>query len=422
MPDQPLRPRVVILGAGFGGLSVARGLARDPVEILVVDRRNHHLFQPLLYQVATAAVSPADVAWPVRQIVGRQPNTQVVMAEATGIDVARRAVTTTAGEIPYDTLVVACGVSHSYWGQDGWAPHAPGLKTIDDATHLRTRILTAFERAEVSEDAAARRRLLTFVVVGGGPTGVEMAGAVAEVARDALARDFKRIDPRSARIILAEAGPRILPTFPEPLSAYAQRALERMGVEVLTGRRVTAVDAGGVRLDEEAIAAEVIIWGAGVAAPALIRALPGEHDRSGRVRVAPDLSLPGHPEVFVVGDAAQVVDAKGMVVPGVAPAAKQMGRHVARVLAARLTGAPPPAPFVYRHAGDLATIGRNAAVVRIGRISLTGFIAWLFWSLAHIYFLIGMRNRLLVATHWAWIYLTRQRGARLITGEDAPRS
>lgn len=422
MPDQPLRPRVVILGAGFGGLSVARGLARDPVEILVVDRRNHHLFQPLLYQVATAAVSPADVAWPVRQIVGRQPNTQVVMAEATGIDVARRAVTTTAGEIPYDTLVVACGVSHSYWGQDGWAPHAPGLKTIDDATHLRTRILTAFERAEVSEDAAARRRLLTFVVVGGGPTGVEMAGAVAEVARDALARDFKRIDPRSARIILAEAGPRILPAFPEPLSAYAQRALERMGVEVLTSRRVTAVDAGGVRLDEEAIAAEVIIWGAGVAAPALIRALPGEHDRSGRVRVAPDLSLPGHPEIFVVGDAAQVVDAKGMVVPGVAPAAKQMGRHVARVLAARLAGAPPPPPFVYRHAGDLATIGRNAAVVRIGRISLTGFIAWLFWSLAHIYFLIGMRNRLLVATHWAWIYLTRQRGARLITGEDAPRS
>lgn len=422
MPDQPLRPRVVILGAGFGGLSVARGLARDPVEILVVDRRNHHLFQPLLYQVATAAVSPADVAWPVRQIVGRQPNTQVVMAEATGIDVARRAVTTTAGEIPYDTLVVACGVSHSYWGQDGWAPHAPGLKTIDDATHLRTRILTAFERAEVSEDAAARRRLLTFVVVGGGPTGVEMAGAVAEVARDALARDFKRIDPRSARIILAEAGPRILPAFPEPLSAYAQRALERMGVEVLTSRRVTAVDAGGVRLDEEAIAAEVIIWGAGVAAPALIRALPGDHDRSGRIRVAPDLSLPEHPEVFVVGDAAQVVDAKGMVVPGVAPAAKQMGRHVARVLAARLAGAPPPPPFVYRHAGDLATIGRNAAVVRIGRVSLTGFIAWLFWSLAHIYFLIGMRNRLLVATHWAWIYLTRQRGARLITGEDAPRS
>lgn len=421
MPDQPLRPRVVILGAGFGGLSVARGLAREPVEILVVDRRNHHLFQPLLYQVATAAVSPADVAWPVRQIVGRQPNTQVVMAEATGIDVARRAVTTTAGEIPYDTLVVACGVSHSYWGQDGWAPHAPGLKTIDDATHVRTRILTAFERAEVSEDAAARRRLLTFVVVGGGPTGVEMAGAVAEVARDALARDFKRIDPRSARIILAEAGPRILPTFPEPLSAYAQRALERMGVEVLTGRRVTAVDAGGVRLDEEAIAAEVIIWGAGVAAPALIQALPGEHDRSGRVRVAPDLSLPGHPEVFVVGDAAQVVDAKGAVVPGVAPAAKQMGRHVARVLAARLSGAPPPPPFVYRHAGDLATIGRNAAVVRIGRVSLTGFIAWMFWSLAHIYFLIGMRNRLLVATHWAWIYLTRQRGARLITGEDAPR-
>lgn len=422
MPDQPLRPRVVILGAGFGGLSVARGLARDPVEILVVDRRNHHLFQPLLYQVATAAVSPADVAWPVRQIVGRQPNTQVVMAEATGIDVARRAVTTTAGEIPYDTLVVACGVSHSYWGQDGWAAHAPGLKTIDDATHVRTRILTAFERAEVSEDATARRRLLTFVVVGGGPTGVEMAGAVAEVARDALARDFKRIDPRSARIILAEAGPRILPAFPEPLSAYAQRALERMGVEVLTGRRVTAVDAGGVRLDEEAIAAEVIIWGAGVAAPALIRALPGEHDRSGRVRVAPDLSLPGHPEVFVVGDAAQAVDAKGMVVPGVAPAAKQMGRHVARVLAARLAGAPPPPPFVYRHAGDLATIGRNAAVVRIGRVSLTGFIAWMFWSLAHIYFLIGMRNRLLVATHWAWIYLTRQRGARLITGEDAPRS
>ncbi|MBR0663261.1 NAD(P)/FAD-dependent oxidoreductase [Roseomonas hellenica] len=422
MPDQPLRPRVVILGAGFGGLSVARGLAREPVEVLVVDRRNHHLFQPLLYQVATAAVSPADVAWPVRQIVGRQPNTQVVMADATGIDLARRVVATSAGEIPYDTLVVACGVSHSYWGQDGWAAHAPGLKTIDDATHVRTRILTAFERAEVEEDVAARRRLLTFVVVGGGPTGVEMAGAVAEVARDALARDFKRIDPRSARIILAEAGPRILPVFPEPLSAYAQRALERMGVEVLTGRRVTAVDAGGVRLDEEEIAAEVIIWGAGVAAPALIRALPGDHDRSGRVLVAPDLSLPGHPEVFVVGDAAQVVDAKGVAVPGVAPAAKQMGRHVARVLAARLAGSTAPPPFAYRHAGDLATIGRNAAVVRIGRVSLTGFLAWLFWSLAHIYFLIGMRNRLLVATHWAWIYLTRQRGARLITGEDAPRS
>ncbi|HEY4250111.1 MAG TPA: NAD(P)/FAD-dependent oxidoreductase [Roseomonas sp.] len=420
MPDQPLRPRVVILGAGFAGLSVARGLMREPVEILVVDRRNHHLFQPLLYQVATAAVSPADVAWPVRQIVGRQPNTQVVMADATGIDLERRSVVTTVGDIPYDNLVVACGVSHSYWGQDGWAAFAPGLKTIDDATHVRTRILTAFERAEVEEDAAARRRLLTFVVVGGGPTGVEMAGAVAEVARDALAREFKRIDPRGARIILAEAGPRILPVFREELSAYAHRALERMGVEVLTGRRVTAVDATGVRLDEEAIDAEVIIWAAGVAAPALIRALPGEHDRNGRALVAPDLSLPGHPEVFVIGDAAQVVDAKGVAVPGVAPAAKQMGQHVARVLAARLRGAPAPAPFAYRHAGDLATIGRNAAVVRIGRLSLTGFLAWLFWSLAHIYFLIGMRNRLLVATHWAWIYLTRQRGARLITGEEPP--
>jgi NADH dehydrogenase len=418
MPDQPLRPRVVILGAGFAGLSVARGLRAEPVEILVVDRRNHHLFQPLLYQVATAAVSPADVAWPVREIVGRQPNTEVMMAEATAIDLDRRSVATTAGEVAYDSLVVACGVSHSYWGQDGWAAFAPGLKTVDDATLLRARILTAFERAEVTADPAARQRLLTFVVVGGGPTGVEMAGAVAEVARDALARDFKRIDPRSARILLAEAGPRILPSFPESLSAYATSALEKLGVEVLTGRRVTVVDAGGVTLDEEAIAAEVVIWGAGVAAPALIRNLPGTHDRSGRIQAAPDLSLPGHPEVFVIGDAAEVRDAKGVLVPGIAPAAKQMGHHVAAVLAARLRGAPAPAPFAYSHAGDLATIGRNAAVVRIGKVKLTGFLAWLFWGVAHIYFLIGMRNRLLVATHWLWMYLTRARGARLITGGD----
>jgi NADH dehydrogenase len=413
--------RVVILGAGFGGLEAARALSRAAVEVTLVDRHNHHLFQPLLYQVATAALSPGDIAWPVRTIFRRQRNLATVMAEATGIDTAARVVRAGAGlSFPYDALVLATGATHSYFGRDDWAPVAPGLKTIEDATDIRRRLLLAFERAEVTAEEAERRRLLTFVVVGGGPTGVELAGAMVELARHAMPREFRRIDPAMARVVLVEAGPRILPSFPEDLAAVAHRSLERMGVQVLAGTRVTECTPTGVECGEERIAASTIVWAAGVVASPAGAWIGAERDRAGRIPVGPDLSVPGHPEIFAVGDLAAVTDARGRPVPGNAPAAKQMGRHVGRLLAARAAGAAEPGPFTYRHHGDLATIGRRSAVVSLDRIRLTGLVGWWFWGIAHVWYLIGFRSRVVVSFEWLWSYLTFQRGARLITGREPP--
>jgi len=414
------RPQVVIVGAGFGGLEAAKALNRVAVDVIVVDRQNHHCFQPLLYQVATAALSPAEIAWPIRHILRQQRNATVLMAEVSGIDLAGRFVHTGAGPISYDYLVIATGATHSYFGRDDWADFAPGLKRIEDATRIRRSILLAFEQAELARDEAERQRLLTFVIVGGGATGVEMAGAIAEIARQTLAKDFRRIDPRSSRIILLEAGPRVLPTLPEDLSRYAERTLTRMGVDVRTSTRVTNCDRRGVDLDRGRIDAGTVIWAAGVVASPAARWLGAEHDYAGRVLVRPDLSLPNHPEVFVIGDAAGIRNQTGAMVPGVAQAAKQMGRYVGRVIAARVDEIPPPPPFRYRSLGDLATIGRRAAVVNFGYLRLKGFVGWLFWSLAHIYFLIGVKHRFIVAFTWLWDYVTFHRGARLITEVPPP--
>lgn len=413
MPDQ--RQRVVIVGAGFGGLEAAKALKRAPVDVFVVDRLNHHCFQPLLYQVATASLSPADVAWPTRHILRDQRNVTVLMEEVTGVDLAQKRLRTDFGDMPYDYLVVATGATHAYFGHDDWAEFAPGLKRIEDATRIRRSILIAFERAEVIADAEARRRLLTFVICGGGATGVEMAGAIAEVARQTLAADFRHIDPRTARIVLIEAGPRLLPAFVAEQSDFVHRALTRAGVDVMTDTRVTACDSRGVDTDAGRIEAETIIWAAGVVASPAARWLNAEADRAGRVKVAPNLSLPAHAEVFVIGDTAAVNDAGGRPVPGIAPAAKQMGRYVGKLIAARTAGRAEPGPFRYMHLGELATIGRRAAVVKFGRLRLQGFIGWLFWAAVHVYFLIGVRNRFIVAFNWLWTYLTFQRGARLIT-------
>ncbi|HEV2363333.1 MAG TPA: NAD(P)/FAD-dependent oxidoreductase [Caulobacteraceae bacterium] len=408
------RPRVVIVGAGFGGLAAARALAHASVEVIVVDARNHHTFQPLLYQVATAALSPAEVAWPIRHLLKTQANARVLLARAQGVDTANRRLLTDEGPIGYDQLVIAAGAADSYFGHDDWAAAAPGLKTLEDALSIRRRILVAFEHAELAGRSAAPM-LTTFVVVGGGPTGVELAGAIAEIARDALRSEFRHIDPAAARIVLAEAGPRILPTFPADLSAYAVRRLKRDGVEVMCGARVTAIDAGGVSLEHGRIEASTVLWAAGVQATPLIAGLPAEHDRAGRAIVGPDLALAGHPDIFVIGDGAAAVTA-GAQAPGIAPAAKQMGAYVGRLIAARLAGRAARPPFRYRHAGDLATIGRGAAVVRVGPVRLTGLPGWLFWGFVHIYFLIGLRARFFVALDWLWSYLTYDRGARLITG------
>jgi NADH dehydrogenase len=415
----PQRPKVVIIGAGFGGIQAAMALSRVAVDVIVLDRQNHHCFQPLLYQVATAALSPAEIAWPIRHMLRQQRNATVFMAEVKGVDLAGRSVETSAGPMSYDYLVIATGATHSYFGHDDWAKFAPGLKRIEDATRIRRSILLAFERAELAGNDAERQRLLTFVIVGGGATGVEMAGAIAEIARQTLANDFRRIDPRNSRIILIEAGPRVIPTLPEDLSRYAERALARMGVDVRTSTRVISCDAGGVDVDHGRIDASTIIWAAGVVASPAASWLGAAHDRAGRVLVRPDLSVPDHPEVFVIGDAAAVHEEDGEPVPGVAPAAKQMGDYVGRLIAARLAGESLPA-FRYRNLGELATIGRRAAVVKLGRVHLKGFIGWLFWSFAHIYFLIGVRNRFIVAFTWLWDYLTFQRGARLITDVPPP--
>ncbi len=408
------RPQVVIAGAGFGGLEASRALAKVEVDVTLIDAYNHHCFQPLLYEVATAALSPADIAWPIRAIVREQKNVRVIMARVTAIDTVERSVRTNEIDLPYDYLVLATGATHSYFGHDDWAPFAPGLKHIADATEIRRRFLLAFERAEVVEDEAERARLLTFVIIGGGATGVEMAGAIAEVAQQTLQHDFRRIDPRTSRIVLIEASPRLLPAFPQALSNYAKRSLECMGVEVALHRQVTGCDAQGVALDGGRIEAATVIWAAGVVASPAAEWIGAKHDRAGRIKVNPDLSVPGRPEVFAIGDTATVAESDGRLVPGIAPAAKQMGRYVGGVIAARLNGRPAQAPFVYHHVGDLATIGRKSAVVKLGFLQLTGFPGWLFWSAIHIYFLIGMRRRFIVALNWLWRYMTFQRGARLI--------
>ena len=412
------RPRIVIVGAGFGGLSAAHGLGGAEADVTVIDRRNYHLFQPLLYQVATAGLSPAQIASPIRAILSRARNEHVVLGRVTGVDKQRRIVRLDDREIPYDQLVIATGAQHSYFGHDDWERVAPGLKKIDDATDIRRRILTAFELAEQATDAETRARCLTFVVIGAGPTGVEMAGAIAELAHVALRHDFRTINPRDARIVLVEAGARVLPAFPEKLSQSALRSLERLHVEVRLGNPVSQCDEQGVVIGEQRLEAGTLIWAAGVKASSAGSWLGVEQDRVGRVNVGPDLTLPGHPEIFVIGDTALALDDKGRPLPGLAPVAKQQGAYVARALRAGLEGKPPPPAFRYRDYGTLATIGRRAAVADFGWIRIDGTLAWLLWGLVHVSFLIGFRNRLIVMLDWIWSYVTFQSGARLITGTE----
>jgi NADH dehydrogenase len=415
--DPERRPGIVIVGAGFAGLYAARHLSKARLPVTVLDRRNHHLFQPLLYQVATAALNPSDIASPIRHILSAQDNTSVLMAEVTGFDLPGRRVLHKGGALPYEYLVVASGATHSYFGRNDWAPHAPGLKTIEDALEIRRRVFLAYEAAEAEPDPARRRDLMNFVIVGAGPTGVEMAGALAEISRHALRKEFRTIDPRDARIILVEGLPRVLPPYSEDLSAKARAQLERLGVEVWTGKRVTAIDVDGIEIGGERIATRTIVWAAGVAASPLGAALGGALDRAGRVKVQGDLTLPGHPEVFVIGDLASL-EQDGRAIPGVSPAAIQEGRHAAQNILRALDG-QPLLPFHYWDKGSFATIGRGAAVGdAFGRIHLSGFLAWLAWLLIHVFFLIGFRNRVLVLLQWAYSYLTYRRGARLITGTE----
>lgn len=415
--DSDIRAQVVIVGGGFGGLQAAKALADAPVHVTLVDRRNHHLFQPLLYQVATAALSPADIAQPIRSVLRGQPNLEVILAGVNSIDVAAKevALDENAGRLPYDYLILAAGANHAYFGHDEWAPNAPGLKTLEDALAIRRRILTSFEEAEREPDPARRKALMTFAVVGGGPTGVEMAGAIAEIARYSLARDFRHIDTRDAKVILIEAGTQLLGAFPDRLSRHALGDLERLGVEVRFGKPVTAIAPDAVTVGDEIIPANTIVWAAGVQASPLGQSLGVELDRAGRVLVNPDLSVPGHPEIFVIGDMASLKDARGRPLPGVAQVAMQQGAWAAANIVRAIEGKPARA-FRYRDLGNMATIGRNSAVADIRGLRLTGFVAWLAWAVVHILNLIGFRNRVLVALQWLWDYLTFQRGARLITG------
>jgi NADH:ubiquinone reductase (H+-translocating) len=412
------RPHVVIIGGGFGGLQAAKRLRRAPLRVTMVDCRNHHLFQPLLYQVAMAGLSPGDVAYPIRSILRRQANTGVLLGKVTGVDLRKRAVHIEEGEtLRYDYLILATGVGNSYFGHEDWRRDAPALKTLEDALEIRRRVLLAFERAEHETDEEPRAALMTFVVVGAGPTGVELAGALADIARTVLVSDFRAIDPREAKVVLIEAGPRVLPLFPEDLSQKAEASLLRLGVNVLCGRAVTKVDAFGVSFADHRIEARTVLWAAGVAASPLSRTLGVPLDRSGRVPVERDLSIPGHPEVFVVGDLASLRDDEtGKPVPGLAPAAMQEGRHAADMIQRRFAGKPTK-PFRYVDKGNLATIGRAAAVADFGFVRLSGLVAWLMWMAVHIAFLIGFRSRVIVMFEWAWAYFTSQRGARLITGD-----
>jgi NADH dehydrogenase len=413
---------VAILGGGFGGLGVALGLAGSNVRITIVDRRNHHLFQPLLYQVGTATLATSEIAWPIRQLMRRRKEVTTLLGAVSAIDAARRSVLLEdGGTIEYDTLVVATGARHAYFGHDEWEPHAPGLKTLEDATSIRRRVLLAFEHAERETDPERRRAWLTFVIVGGGATGVELAGAIIELAHVTLPDEFRHIETRKARVVLIEAGPRILPTFTANLSAYAHAALERLGVEIQVGSPVSECSAEGVVYGGRSLAAKVILWAAGVRASPAALWLGAPSDSAGRVKVEADLSVPGQPNIFVVGDTATIDAWHGKPVPGIAPAAKQEGAHVAALIRRRLAGDSAPLPFRYKHAGNLATIGKRAAVIDFGWLTLRGYIAWWVWGLAHIYFLIGVRNRLAVALNWLWIYLTGTRGACLITqGEQRP--
>ena len=414
-------PHVVIVGAGFGGLTAARALARAPVRVTVVDRRNHHLFQPLLYQVATAALSPGDIAYPIRSILRHQANATVLLADVLQVEPEARRLVLDEGSLNYDYLIVATGARHSYFGHDEWEAFAPGLKSLEDAIEIRRRILLAFERAERETDVERRRALLTFVLVGGGPTGAELAGAIAEISRHVLVSDFRSIDPREARILLVEAGPRILPTFPEDLSSLAAASLRRLGVEIRENSPVTAIAADSVEIAGVPLMAATTLWCAGVAASPLTRSLAAPLDRAGRVLVEPDLTIPGHPEIFVIGDQAAFLHQSEKPLPGVAQVAIQAGRHAARNICGAIRG-EPMLPFHYRDPGNLAVLGRAAAIADLGRVRLSGFPAWLFWCFVHILFLIGFRNRILVMFEWAWSYLTWQRGARLITGPIGTRS
>ena len=411
---------VVVVGAGFGGLEAVKGLAHAPVAISFIDQRNHHLFQPLLYQVATASLATSEIAWPIRSLVRDRPEVTTLLATVTGVDADRRRVRLADGDaVPYDTLVLATGARHAYFGHDEWEPFALGLKTIEDATTIRRRILLAFELAEEESDPARQAALLTFAIIGGGPTGVELAGTIAELARSTLRPEFRRIDTARARVVLIEAGPRILGGYADDLSDYALASLTKLGVEVELGRAVSDCTADGVTYGERRLATKTILWAAGVRASPAAEWMGAPADRAGRLEVLPDLSVPGRPEVFAIGDTATVAGPDGRPAPGIAPAAKQEGQYVAAVIKARLRGAPPPGPFRYRHEGSLAQIGKRRAVIDFGWIRLKGALAWWIWGLAHIYFLIGARTRLSVAISWLWIHARNQRSARLIT-QGAP--
>jgi NADH dehydrogenase len=413
--DQKPRPRVVIVGAGFGGLLAAQTLARYPVQITLIDRQNFHTFQPLLYQVATAGLSPGEIAAPIRWILRKKRNVEVLMSEVQDFDLSRRVVKLADEELGYDYLIVAAGASHAYFGHDEWEPFAPGLKTIEDALEIRRRVLLAFELAERQAESEKDQIQLNFVVVGAGPTGVELAGTLAEIARQVLTNEFRTIDPKKTRIVLLEGGPRVLPAYPEDLSRSAEEQLKHLGVQVQTSAMVTAIEPGSVQIGTTRLPAAVILWAAGVAASPLGKKLGAPVDRAGRVLVNPDLSIPGHPEVFVVGDLAALKDEHGNWIPGLSPVAIQEGRATARNIGRDLQGEPRK-NFHYWNKGTLATIGRAAAVADFGKIHISGFLAWLSWLFVHIFFLIGFRNRILVMIQWAWSYLTFERGARLITG------
>ena len=406
-----MRPHVVVIGGGFGGLATARGLANADVDVTLIDRHNHHLFQPLLYQVATAALTPSDIAYPIRAALAKQKNTRVLLADAKRIDVAARTIELDDGELHYDYLVLATGATHSYFGKDEWAPLAPGLKSVEDALEIRRRVFLAYEAAEREADPAAQRAWLTFAVVGGGATGVELAGALGEIGLHTLAHDFKRIDSTRVRVVLFEGGPRVLPAYPPKLSEAARQSLEHRRVEVRLNTLVSEIDERGIVAGGERIEARTVLWAAGVKASPLGGDLGVARDRAGRVEVEPDLSVPGHPEIFVIGDLARMVDKDGAQVPGVAQGAIQGGRHVAAIIAGE-----PRTPFRYHDKGNMATIGRASAVVATKRFALSGVMAWLLWWIVHIFFLVGFRNRALMMMHWAWSWLTFKRGARLITG------